>query len=205
MARGLRQVLRDEMFRQGPVAKYHGATELAVAAEPAQLALALHPAGSRRPAEPDRSTSKSHRKLASYDSLKNEMPFPVDEIYLAQTEQKLRIVFPQVFRLQMMRDNGGELETEEDTWQLYPVFDDSTQSRLKRTCNDIVYETEQARQWGRFPATAIAIAGNGNGDHLVYLMDQVNGTKLGASVYQWVHETGELIFITDDIQTLMMR
>jgi hypothetical protein len=131
------------------------------------------------------------------------MPFPVDEKYVLQTERKLGVTFPASFRLKMITSNGGELETEEDAWQLYPVFDDTDNTRLKRTCNDIVRETEQARQWQGFPAKAVAIAGNGYGDQLVFLINESEPTRLLPSVYQWDHETGELSLLVEDLSLLV--
>lgn len=43
----------------------------------------------------------------------------------------------------MKRDNGGEVDTDDDTWVLYPFFDNSDRTRLKRTCNDIARETNR--------------------------------------------------------------
>lgn len=89
------------------------------------------------------------------------MPFPVEEQYIIQTERKLSVTFPDSFRKKMMRENGGEILTEVDDWQLYPFLDASDRKRLTRTANDIVRETEQAREWRDFPEAAVAIGENG--------------------------------------------
>ena len=96
------------------------------------------------------------------------MPFPVDEIFIKQTEEKLGVEFPSSFKAKMMMDNGGELATEEDDWQLFPFFDSSDKKRLSRTANNIVRETEVAKKWPNFPANCTAIASNGSGDLLVF-------------------------------------
>jgi hypothetical protein len=70
------------------------------------------------------------------------MPFPVDEKYVIQTEQKLGVRFPDSFREKMQTDNGGLVVTLPDAWTLYPFFDTSDKKRLKRTSNDLVRETE---------------------------------------------------------------
>ena len=67
----------------------------------------------------------------------------------------------------MMRENGGELMTDEDDWLLFPFLDKSDIKRICRTCNYIVLETENARQWDSFLRNGIAIATNGCGENLV--------------------------------------
>ena len=121
------------------------------------------------------------------------MPFPVDEIYIKQTEEKLGVEFPASFKMKMMQDNGGELAIEEDDWQLFPFFDSSDKKRLSRTSNDIVRETELAKKWPKFPADCIAIASNGSGDFLVFKRESPQAKKLEDVVYFWSHETGELV------------
>ncbi len=92
------------------------------------------------------------------------MPFPVDEKYIVQCEQKLGVTFPKSFRDKMMEENGGTLETPPDAWRLYPFWDTSNRKRLTRTAYDIIRETESARQWTGFPEDAIAVGTNDMGD-----------------------------------------
>ena len=120
------------------------------------------------------------------------MPFPVEEIYIKRTEERLGAEFPSSFRMTVMRDNGGEIETAEDYWQLFPFFDESDKKRLSRTSNDIVRETQSARKWPNFPVDCIAIASNGSGDLLVFKRLTSSDRKLEDTVYFWSHETGEL-------------
>lgn len=120
------------------------------------------------------------------------MPFPVDGIYIKQAEEKLGVEFPSSFRTKMMRDNGGELATEEDDWQLFPFLDSSDKKRLSRTSNDIVRETGLAKKWPNFPSDCIAIASNGSGDLLVFKRGAPPAKKLEEVVYFWSHETGKL-------------
>jgi hypothetical protein len=119
------------------------------------------------------------------------MPFPVAEQFIVETERKLGVSFPEAFRSRMCRNNGGELSTDEDTWQLYPFFDTSDRKRLSRTSNDIVRETASARQWRGFPPDAIAIGSNSYGDYLVFLPSP-GSTTLQPQPFAWLHETGEL-------------
>ena len=124
------------------------------------------------------------------------MPFPVDEKYILETEQKLGVKFPASFRDKMMHENGGAVETPPDAWDLYPFMDTSDKKRLKRTCNDIVRETTSARDTTGFPQDAIAIGANGGGDQLL-LMPSDNPAVLQETVFWWDHETGKTHKIAD--------
>jgi len=132
------------------------------------------------------------------------MPFPVDEKYIAATEEKLGREFPTTFRAKMMADNGGQVNSPPDAWRLYPFFDTSNKKRMKRTCNDIVCETASAKQWTGFPADAVAIGANGGGEQLI-LLPAEDGTSLGDEVYWWDHETGSIQRIVDDFGDLESR
>ena len=129
------------------------------------------------------------------------MPFPIDENYVSQTEEKLGVTFPQAFREKMMAENGGEVKTPADAWQLHPFFDASDKKRLKRTCNDIVRETCAAREWRGFPDGAVAIGSNGGGDLLI-LMPSENGQALQQTVFWWDHETGAVSKVADSFDSL---
>lgn len=129
------------------------------------------------------------------------MPFPVDEKYIIQTEQKLGVTFPTSFRKKMMLENGGEVDTELDVWQLFPFLDTSDKTRLKRTCNDIVRETATAKEWNGFPQEAVAIGANGNGDKLI-LLPSDSPAQMQDGVFWWDHETRIVHRITEDFQKL---
>lgn len=131
------------------------------------------------------------------------MPFPVDIKYIQETEKELGIEFPEKFKQKMIIENGGEIMTEEDDWQIYPFFDKSDNKRISRTCNHIGLETEHAKEWANFPTNAIAIASNGCGDHLVLLPLGSNNKKLSDEIYYWFHETGELTKMADTIDELI--
>ena len=132
------------------------------------------------------------------------MPFPVDEKHILATEKKLGVKFPAAFRAKMMTDNGGEVATPPDAWQLYPFFDTSDKKRLRRTCNDIARETASAKKWTGFPADAIAIGANGGGDQLI-LLPAGDSTTLGDEVYWWDHETGSVQKVADDFGDLKVK
>lgn len=130
------------------------------------------------------------------------MPFPVDIKFVNEAERKLGVRFPPWYVNRMIASNGGELATPPDAWQLYPIFDTSNKKRLKRTCNDVVRETESARTWTGFPSNAVAIGSNGCGDQLVLIRQADAPDLLAQEIYWWDHETGDLHKIADDIENL---
>ncbi|QDT24786.1 SMI1 / KNR4 family protein [Gimesia panareensis] len=120
------------------------------------------------------------------------MLFPVEERFIHETEKRLGLKLPPDYVNKMMKANGGEVQTTPDAWVLYPIFDTSDKKRLKRTCNDVVRETESARDWVGFPDEAVAIGSNGCGDQLVLLRDKKSPEVSGDEVFWWDHETGAL-------------
>ena len=130
------------------------------------------------------------------------MPFPVDAKFIDETEGKLGVTFPSMFRGRMMKDNGGDITAGDDDSQLFPFFDNSDRKRLARTANDIVRETTQAREWPNFPAGAVAIASNGGGDLLVFLPKGDAPSQLAPEVYRWDHEEGEVEKVADSFDEL---
>jgi hypothetical protein len=134
------------------------------------------------------------------------MPFPVDAQYVQKTEAKLGVTFPASFKLRMLKSNGGDVRTSmggwEEHWQLYPFFDTSDKTRLKRTCNDIVRETKSHRERPDVPPNAVAIGDNGGGDLLILLPDPNDTDCLQDAVYWWDHETGDVERIADDFDEL---
>ena len=87
------------------------------------------------------------------------------------------------------RQDGGEVDTTQDLWKLFPIFDTSDKNRLKRTANDIVRETASARDWTGFPPEAVAIASNGLGDIAILLPSKEDDQVLQDIVFRWNHET----------------
>jgi len=98
----------------------------------------------------------------------------------------------------MAKANGGDVQTPPDAWVLYPIFDTSDKKRLKRTCNDVVRETQSAKEWPDFPPDAVAIGANGGGDQLVFIPQTDAPELLGHEVYWWDQETGEVHKVEDD-------
>jgi hypothetical protein len=125
------------------------------------------------------------------------MPFPVDIAFVRRAESRLGMDLPASYVAAILKENGGSVDAADDSWEVHPVFDDSDTVRLKRTCNDVVHETSEARDWEDFPPNAVSIAANGVGDHLILLPDSSNAKCLGETVYLWDHETGTIVPVAD--------
>ncbi len=130
------------------------------------------------------------------------MPFPLAENYILDAEAALGATLPPRYRAAISRSNGGELVTNSDAWQLHPLEDRTDRKRLGRSTNHVLRETEQARKWAKFPASAISIASNGSGDHLVLLQQ---GSVFAEPVFLWSHETGQLAHIAEGIDELAIE
>jgi hypothetical protein len=130
------------------------------------------------------------------------MPFDLAEPFILAAESDLGTRLPAGYRRAMLRSNGGELFVDDDEWVLYPIADTSDRKRLSRSANHIIKETATCRQWPAFPKDALAIAGNGAGDRLVFLK---KGTEFEATVYLWWHEDGLLVKVADDFAELERR
>ena len=129
------------------------------------------------------------------------MPFPVELKYIEALEADLQLKFPEKFKQRMQLNNGGELDSEEFEFELYPFWDRKDRKRISRTCNHIGSETQGARQWPGFPPTAVAIGGDGFGNQLVLLVKGGAGL-LSEELFIWDHESGELRKIADSIEAI---
>ncbi|UUC44426.1 SMI1/KNR4 family protein [Flavobacterium cerinum] len=130
------------------------------------------------------------------------MAFPVEEKYIIAAEDELGIEFPECFRFKMIEENGGEIVTEEDDWQLFPFFDQSDPKRISRTCNHIVLENDNVKASEHFPTEGIAIASNGCGDFLLFLPSLQDRKILGSEIFLWTHENGIIEKIAETIEEL---
>jgi hypothetical protein len=119
------------------------------------------------------------------------MAFPTTEDRILAAEAQLGRRLPAEYKNRLISNNGGELETEDDVWQVFPVFDDTDRKRAGRSANHIVRETQQAAQWPGFPCGAVAVAANGTGDLLVFLPG-ADGNYDGKLQY-WSHESQECV------------
>ena len=110
------------------------------------------------------------------------------EEHIARAEDALGQRLPEAVRARLKRHNGGDIvvadyPSDERTWELLPVFEDSGRERARRTSGHIVAATEEARIDDGFPADGVVLADNGTGDLLV---------AVGDDVLWWDHETAEL-------------
>jgi hypothetical protein len=109
------------------------------------------------------------------------MAFPGNPECIGAAELALGFRFPAAWRRALEQRNGGEFILNGEDWSIHPVWDDSDRKHAARTTNHVGRETEQARKWHGFPATAVALANNGHGDLLIVLPGS-------ASVGRWDHE-----------------
>ena len=123
------------------------------------------------------------------------MPFELPEDQLEKTENELGAKLPTAYRSAMLKSNGGYAYVGEDSWDFYPIKDTSDRKRISRTCNHILSETESCREFGYFPAGAIAIAGNGCGDQLIFLRE---ADRILDKVSVWLHEDGSVSEVAPD-------
>jgi hypothetical protein len=116
------------------------------------------------------------------------MPFNLAERFISTAEEKLGAPLPHSYRQAMMASNGGDVAVYNDIWNLHPILDSSDRKRLSRSCNDILQETRLMRDWPGWPENAVAIAGNGSGDKLLFLRE---GPLYQPALYVWLHDTGD--------------
>lgn len=117
------------------------------------------------------------------------MAITTTEDRVAAAEAQLGARLPTEYRNRLIANNGGDLETADDVWQVFPVFDDTDRTRASRSANHIVREAQQASGWPGFPRGAVAVAANGTGDLLIFLPG-VDGTCNGR-LQRWSHESHE--------------
>jgi len=113
-------------------------------------------------------------------------------------ELALGAALPTSLRQFLLASNGGEVDGEDDVWQVFPVRDDTDRKRLTRTASHIARETSTARRWDGFPAEGIAIASNGSGDYLVVLPSKDDVASGAAAIYFWDHDSGALSLFASD-------
>jgi len=121
------------------------------------------------------------------------MPFPLEISCVRKAEARLGQQLPAAYVASMVSENGGGVHADGDSWFLHPILDDGDKTRFKRTCNDIVHETKEARDWEGFPEAAVSIAHDGGGNHLILMPEASNSGRLGEAVFRWDHETGEVV------------
>ena len=131
------------------------------------------------------------------------MPFPLDPKFIEESEKELGLLFPPLYKAKMIKENGGEAQTEDESWTLFPFFDKSDNKRISRTYNHIVLETKNAREWKNFPQDAVAIGENGCGDYLILQPVLETENELSEIPFSWWHETGEIHAVGNSINDLL--
>ncbi len=124
---------------------------------------------------------------------------PVEERFIVDAERALGVRFPAGYRAWLRRQNGGEVQIDEEWWDLHPVADTSDPRRIGPTWDHVCRQTEQARLLGGFPEAAVAIGDDGSGDRLVLMLHAAEGRlELGV----WRHVTGEVAWIAAGIEAV---
>ncbi|MEG3754018.1 SMI1/KNR4 family protein [Psychromonas arctica] len=127
------------------------------------------------------------------------MAFNLDEKYLFEAEELLKAKLPLEYKNTILKNNGGEIEVDDEIWELYPIFDKADRKRISRTCNHIISETKSCKEFGNFSSDYLAIAGNGCGDQMV-LIKETNSYL--SAVHIWSHETGSVLKVADNFGEL---
>ncbi|MEO1037029.1 MAG: SMI1/KNR4 family protein [Pseudomonadota bacterium] len=127
------------------------------------------------------------------------MAFDLSEEQLRATEDEIGAKFPESYRQQMMRSNGGEVDAASDYWNLIPLRDTSDRKRLSRTANHVLVETKSLSRFPSWHEHALAIAENGTGDALVMLRD---GDQIKPQVFYWCHESGAMELVAVNFSSL---
>ena len=112
----------------------------------------------------------------------DDVAFPPDERGLRPTEEALGYRLPPDYRAHVLRDNGGEIETDDDVWRLVPVRNAKDRKTLSRTADDILRETGRARELPAFPPDGLVVARNEEGD-LLLLRVSATGDRL--HLFRW--------------------
>ncbi len=118
---------------------------------------------------------------------------------ILEAERQLGARFPASYAAAMKRHNGGEIATEMDLWELYPLPGPAGSARAHQESGDVVEETLERRSWPGFPEGAVALADNGLGDQLIMLQ---NGAQFGPECFFWNHESAELEQMAADFSEL---
>jgi len=118
---------------------------------------------------------------------------------IAEAERELGASFPASYKAAMKRHNGGEIPTEMDLWELYPLPGPGAAGKAHQPSGDLVQETLERRSWPGFPEGAVALADNGLGDQLIMLRE---GDQFGPALYFWHHESAKLEWLAADFADL---
>ena len=138
------------------------------------------------------------RSTRSLYALKT-VPFPIAEDEIRKSETELGATLPTSYRESMKRLNGGTVEVNGDTWELFPIRDQSNRKVLSRTANHVLRETKAASEWPKFHENALAVASDGAGNLLVMFQE---GPVVHPQVFIWNHEDGSLELAAEDFASV---
>ncbi len=131
------------------------------------------------------------------------MPFPIINEFIKRTESILGFEFPIIYRSGMMKCNGGTIETEDDAYEIVPIYNEENIKTLKRTFPGVARMTLDHRQMECFPLDGVVVAQNGTGDCLI-LMVNGNGI-LGDEIWHWEFHGGTLTKIADNLDEIRIE
>jgi len=128
------------------------------------------------------------------------MSLPITLENIAATETAMGLTFPATFKAHMSRANGGSVQLDHESWFLIPFWDPTDTRTIRRTSQDIKYETLEMRNSNvGFPEDGITIAKNGAGDWLIL---KSRGGIVGREVWEFTLRGGELHLVLDDVADL---
>lgn len=125
------------------------------------------------------------------------MAIPTSDEVIRATEMELKANFPDSYRSYILECNGGEIENDEDCWEMASIRDTTDKRTIKKTAYSVYESTKSAMDWQFFPRNGVAIGDNGLGD--VMFMHISNGA-IGPELYVYLHETGESIKLANDFK-----
>ncbi|MEF3351933.1 SMI1/KNR4 family protein [Paenibacillus sp. GYB006] len=114
---------------------------------------------------------------------------------IAYTETKLQALFPAQYKELVQLVNQAEI----DEWILYPIKDNQ---RLAKTSDDIIRNNELI-DLGDFPERYIAIAEDGTGDLLCYVVGDHN--QMSETIYYYDHESNEMEPIYENLASMIVE
>jgi hypothetical protein len=134
---------------------------------------------------------------ATFGNKENTMAIPTTPEMIRATEMELRAQFPESYRSYILECNGGEIENDDDCWEMASIRDTTDKRTIKKTAYSVFECTKSAMDWQYFPRNGIALGDNGFGD--VMFMHKSNGV-IGPELFMYLHETGESVKLAVDFR-----
>lgn len=131
-----------------------------------------------------KSIASDHNAVKGFYEKTNLIPSDSMELKIREIEIKGNIVFPKEYRKYLLSGNHPKLGPKFKDYEFLPI------DRLEQIGKDWYQNTPQTYR-------AVLIAENGYGDYLGLLMEEDSTFKLSNVLYQFEHETGEVIKIAE--------